>query len=138
MPESQKTQQPSGWLPRLLSFWSVASLVTFAVMLTHQSDDARFFGRYSTLVIIQITLLLVLALAAGGAGWVLRRKPSTLESIYRRLNRWRENRIFPPLVLVAACVALLLMWVFYLSNSLATYGFLKAFIGGSIVIAALA
>ncbi len=138
MPESQKTQQPSGWLPRLLSFWAVAALVAFAVMLTHQSDDTRFFGRYSTLVIIQIGLLLVLALAAGGAGWILRQRPVTLERIYSRLNRLRENRLFFPLVLAATCIVLFVVWVFYLSNSLATYGFLRAFIGLTIALIAMA
>jgi hypothetical protein len=126
------------WLPRLLWFWSIVSLCTFGVLLTHQSDVPAVLGRYSTLVAVQLLVLVVLIVASCGVGVFIFNRPELLNRIEKLLENWREKRFFEPLILLITSILLVLMWVFFLGNHLPTYGFLRAYIGLGIVICALA
>jgi len=137
MPDLSPSRSKNG-LPRLLRAWALAALVTFGVMLAHQSDAPVLFGRYSLLVGGILAALLVGASAAWVGGSWLKRQPGTQTSIDQRFVRWREKLWFTPVVLVMASLLLAAMWIFFLGNHLPTYGFLRMFIGMSIVVGALA
>jgi len=129
---------PTHWLPRLLRIWALAGLVTFGVMLMHQSDAPVLFGRYSVLVAGLLAGLLLLAVTAWGFSAWLYRQPAQLVRIDQRLENWRQQPWYASALLGATGVTLAIMWIFFLGNHLPTYGFLRAFAGLSIVVGALA
>ena len=56
----------------LLSIWAFVSLVVLGLMLLHQSDDGRFFGRYSLTYAATLGAMLLLTLGAcvtAGLAW---------------------------------------------------------------------
>ena len=134
----QSNQHAIAWLPMLLRVWSVLALATFVIMLTHQSDDAGFFDRYSTLVMGVLVGLAVFILIGISTSWQLSQHPALLVRIERRLAHWRRFRWFMPALLVVASSALILVWLYFLGNHLPTYSALRFFVVASILLAALA
>lgn len=126
------------WLPRLLKFWAIFAVITFIVMLFHQSDNPVVFKRYSVLVFSQLTILFAVAIITGGFGVYLNSKPALLAKIDGRLEKWRKQRIFAPIVLMIAGCLLVAAWLFFLGDHIATYGFLRMFVGFSILVSTLA
>lgn len=126
------------WLPRLLGLWAIPTLITFAAMLTHRSDDPALLGRYSVLVAGMLAGLLLFAAALIGASLALRGRPALLARIDDLLRRWRSRRWFALLILAAAGVALAGMWFFFLGSHLITYALLRLFLGATLAVGALA
>jgi hypothetical protein len=126
------------WLPRLLRIWALVTLVTAVQMLTHQSDDPVVFGRYSALVAALVVGLFFMAFVLWMLGRWLQSSAGRRESIEFQLVAWRQQRWFTPLLLIIADGLLIAMWVFFLGNHLPTYGFLRAFLGLTIVVGTLA
>jgi hypothetical protein len=126
------------WLPKLLRLWALFALVTFGVMLLHQSDDALFLGRYSLIVTAQLATLLLTALALWGTARYLTSRPQLQIQMDAYLHRWRQKRVFAPLVVFLACCIVVGVWIFFLGNHLPTYAFLRMFLAASVCIATLA
>lgn len=72
----------------LLSLWAGVSLLVLALMLLHQSDDGRFFGRYSLTYAATLGVMLLLTLGAcvaAGLAWA-RRLPAFSRPLPLRLG----------------------------------------------------
>jgi hypothetical protein len=107
-------------------------------MLTHQSDQPVVFNRYSLLVALLLGGLALAVLAGVGITWALSQRASLLQDVEKRLQTWRTRRWFAPLVLAVASLLLSGMWLFFLGDHLPTYGFLRAYLGLSVIVAVLA
>jgi hypothetical protein len=139
MPVSETSvKRPSGWLLRLLRIWTLITLATFAVMLTHHSDSPTVLGRYSTLVGGLLAGLLALAILMGLWSAWLARHPASLTRIDSALGRWRQRRAFPFMVLGATSAAIIGIWLFFLGSHVATYAVLRTFLILTLVVGALA
>jgi hypothetical protein len=132
------TRTSTHWLPRLLQVWALVSLLTFGTMLTHQSDSPILFGRYSALVVCMLVGLLLLALIAWVCSLWLSQQPTRLLKLDQQLETWRSQPWYTPVLFGVAGVTLAILWIFFLGNHLPTYGFLRAFLGLSIIIGTLA
>ncbi len=126
------------WLPRLLGLWAIPTLITFAAMLTHRSDNPALLGRYSVFVAAMLAGLLLFVAALIGAALALRGRSALLARVDALLRRWRSRRWFALLILVATGIALAGMWGFFLGDHLITYALLRLFLGATLAIGALA
>src|SRR5262245_47002034 len=101
------------WLPRLLRLWAWFALITFGVMLLHQSDEHTYFNRYSTLVTLQLFGLLVVGIGAWAVSAYLRQSPNVLRWLGAQLVSWRAKQGFSLFVLVGAALLLAGGWLFF-------------------------
>jgi hypothetical protein len=122
------------WMKKALRTWGLATLLMFAIMLTHQSDSPRLLGRYSVLV---GGMLVALIMLAGGSLW-LASKSQWLQKAEIRLQQWRARPYFAPLLIIGGAVVIFAVYYGFLADPIPTYGLLRAFIAFSILFWALA
>jgi hypothetical protein len=118
---------------RILSSWSWLSLITFLVMLSHQSDRPFLLNRYSPLVSITLFVLLTLFIMSR---WLLHTLNTTdrLSSVasafgFIHRRRWLQIGIF-----FFSAGVIILIWLYFLSDYPAQYAMLRAYLVLSIIL----
>jgi hypothetical protein len=120
-------------LNNALPLWTWLSLVTFLVMLTHQSDAPILLGRYSTLVSLTLAGLLL----ATVVGWGLSRAQTLQERLMIRLTHGQDKIWWALLIYAIAGIMIVGIIFFFLGNFPPQYAFLRAYLVISVLLWAL-